>query len=202
MNFEIDKLERWICMLSLTALIFTAACAKEKKISLENILVQYIESANRHDLNALAEITSDSTIWYLGPDTLIGVEEVMGPLSFDEGAQTELVLGKFVVRGDTIDFDMVERNNVLQALGIMELHHYPRFIFRDGLIYRIIPRRPPLELEAFVDSVVSFARWLADNDPDSYDRVWPDGKFYYSRDNAELMIDLVPRWRKRGTTEP
>ena len=113
------------------------------------LVEHYVEAANHHDVEAVRELTSEDAIWYLGPYTLTGRDQVMQPLKFDQGANTILIAKNIIVKGDTVDFDLEEKNDVLKVYGITQLHHFPRFIFRDGLIYRIIVRRPPLEQKEF-----------------------------------------------------
>jgi hypothetical protein len=158
----------------------------------------YVEAANRHDLEAVEAMLADEVVWFLGPDTLTGKHEVLAPLNFDTGAQTHLELREITARGDTAEFEMAEHNRVLMALGIHELVHHTRFVFRDGLIVRKEEIRQPGGIEAFADSVASFANWLYVEEPEAYDRIWgPGGKFVYSQSTAELMLLLVDRWRAR-----
>jgi hypothetical protein len=179
---------------ALIALLVVSACGPAP----DALVRQYVESANRHDLAALEAMLSDDVVWYLGLDTLVGKTKVLEPLDFDVGAQTHLELGTIVVRGDTAEFDLAEHNRVIMALGIHELMHYVRFVFRDGLIAVKEESRPAGGLEAFADSVASFASWLSSEEPEAYERIWgAGGKFVYSRSTAELMFQMAERWRAR-----
>ncbi len=172
------------------------ACTSNEKSHLDETLRRYIAAANQHDIATLGAMIAEDAVWYLGQDTLVGRTEVLRPLEFDAGANTILNISNVNIRVDTVDFDLVERNDILTALGVSELHHFPRFIFREGLIYRKQARRPPLELEAFADSIRAFARWVGENNANDYDRLWPNGRFAYGRDVAETMLRLIDE-RKR-----
>jgi len=177
-----------------------SACTRSNAPPAQNaqrVFQQYIEAANQHDLNSVSELTAEDAIWYLGTDTLVGREEVLRPLAFDEGARTVLEASNIVVRGDTVDFEVLERNDVLLALEIEELHHFPRMIIHEGLIYSISARRPPLEQAMFVDSVVAFMQWLHAEEPKAFDRLWPGGKFNFARETGEEMPRLIEQWKNR-----
>jgi hypothetical protein len=157
-----------------------------------------VAAANAHDLAALEAMLSDDVVWHLGADTLVGTAQVLGPLDFDIGAQTHLELGEIVVRGDTAEFEIAEHNRVLMTLGIHELRHHARFVFRNGLIVLKQPSRPADETRAMVDSVSAFASWLYAERPEDYRRIWDEaGKFNYSEATGVLMLGLAGEWRAR-----
>ena len=186
----------------LVALSLAVACGSSDQRALTAALRSYVDAANRHDLAALGQMVTEDVAWYLGPDTLRGRQAVLAPHAFDSGANTVLLVDQVEVRGDTVEFDLVEHNDVLDALGIGELHHYPRFVFRDGLIAEIRARRQPLELDAFSDSVASFMQWLGQHDPTAFARLWPDGRFAYSTEAGTEMPALVLEWRRRDGATP
>ena len=164
----------------------------------DELVRQYVAAANAHDLAALEAMLSNDVVWHLGGDTLAGKAQVLEPLDFDIGAQTHLELGEIVVRGDTAEFEMAEHNRVLMTLGIHELRHHARFVFRDGLIALKQPSRPPDEIGAMADSVSAFASWLYAERPQVYRRIWTEsGKFNYSEETGALMLELAGEWRAR-----
>jgi len=186
----------------LVALSLAAGCGSSEQRALTAALRSYVDAANRHDLAAIGPMMAEDVSWYLEPDTLRGRQAVLAPHAFDSGANTVLLVDQVEVRGDTVEFDLVEHNDVLDALGIGELHHYPRFVFRDGLIAEIRARRQPLELDAFSDSVASFMQWLGQYDPTAFARLWPDGRFAYSTEAGTEMPALVLEWRRRDGATP
>ena len=130
--------------------------------------------------------------------TLKGKEEAIAPLRFDKGANTILKVSNVIVNGDTIDCDLLERNDVLTACGINELHHFPRFILKDGSIKKILSRKTPVENKAFVDCITAFAGWLSVNSPEEYKKFWPEGKFNYSEERGKAMPIEIRKWRERN----
>ena len=87
---------------------------------------------------------------------------------------------------------------MITALGIKQLHHFPRFIIKNGLITIKLSRKPPTEISAFSDSVKSFAIWLSENKPEMYNQFWPGGKFNFSEETGRDMSKEVKKWRERN----
>jgi len=183
-------------IISSVILLVLLGC-KNQQLNTEQVLKEYIQSANKHDLEKVYSMYSDSIVWQFGPYTFSGKEEAISPLRFDKGANTFLIIKNINVIGDTLDFELIETNDVIKELGIPKLHHFPRFILKDGLIYRILESRPPLEIRAYVDSVSTFALWLSENKPDKFEQFWPDGKFNFSEETGKEMPLEVAEWRNR-----
>jgi hypothetical protein len=179
-------------------LILFLACEK-KSTNPKVVLNGYIKAANEHNIEKVRDFYSDSIIWHFGSFTFRGKDEAIAPIKFDKGANTLLVVSNIKVSGDTVDFDLLETNDVLSALGVPELHHFPRFIIKDGLIHSIFSRRPPAEFQAYSDSVSGFAKWLSENLSETYNKFWPDGRFNFSEETGITMPTEVMKWRNRKT---
>jgi hypothetical protein len=180
----------------LTLLVASTFCSRRKVPRPQATLANYIAAANRHDLHAVRAMTAEKATWQLGPTTLRGPDEMLAPLAFDQGAHTVLEASNIVVTGDTVDFDLLERNDVLRAYGIPALHHSPRMILRKGQIYRITVRRPPLEQKDFVDTVAAFRRWFQAQRPDLYEQFYPGGRFNYARSTGEGLPKAIAAWKR------
>jgi hypothetical protein len=177
-------------------LILFIACEKQPTIT-EILLNEYIQAANAHDIEKVYGMYSDSIVWHFGSFRFKGKEKAIAPLKFDTGANTVLVISNVVLNSDTVDFDLLETNDVITALGIERLNHFPRFIIKDGLILKKLSRKPPLEFKAFADSVSAFANWLRSNSPDIYEKIWPGDEFNFSEETGRIMPVEVRKWRNR-----
>ena len=183
-------------MLLLTGLILICGCEPQNNKP-GIVLDEYIKAANEHNIEKVRSMYSDSIVWHFGPFTFKGKEEAITPLKFDKGANTILIVSNVISNGDTVDFDLLETNDVITALGIKQLHHFPRFIINNGLISRKLSRKPPLEFQSFSDSVASFADWLSHNSPEIYNQFWPIGKFNFSEETGRKMPAEIKKWRRR-----
>ncbi|MBT8378650.1 MAG: nuclear transport factor 2 family protein [Ignavibacteria bacterium] len=177
-------------------IVFLLGCANPPSDP-EKVLDSYIKAANEHNIEKVKDMYADSIVWYFGPLTFKGKEEAIAPLEFDKGANTKLIHTNIYVNGDTVDFHLLETNNVISALGVPELHHFPRFVVKNGLIHLITSTKPPTEFKAYADSVAAFANWLQSNSPDMYNKIWPDGNFNFSEETGKIMPAEVLKWRDR-----
>jgi len=176
--------------------LLITGCQKQKH-NPKQVLLNYIIAANEHNIEKVYSMYSDSIVWYLGPFILKGKGEAIKPLWFDKGANTKLMISNVLVNGDTVDFNLLETNDVLHALGVNQLHHSPRFIFNDGLIKTILSTKLPGEFQAYADSISAFRKWLSENEPEVYNKFWPDGKFVFSEERGRVMPVEIKKWRER-----
>jgi hypothetical protein len=185
----------WLIMMFLT---FTLSCQKRLPDN-AHLLNQYISAANSHNFGILTDLISENAVWYLGRDTLIGRDKVLSPLRFDEAVNTKLYVRNVQVRGDTVDFDLVEKNGVLYGLGFDSLIHYERFVYSDAKVVLQTSRFPPDPFKTFSDSVVAFYDWLRFSDSLAYREVISEGgKFQYSNKSGKIILDQITKWRKRN----
>lgn len=169
---------------------------------LEELVHKYVDACNRHDLKTLRDMLAEEVVWYLEPYTLVGKEQVLGPLAYDEGINTTLQCSNVVVKGDTVEFELVEKNDVLTALGIPEIRHFPRFIYRDGLLQEKSPRKPRTRARELDQRIAALREWIQANHPDALAQLEaPDGSFIFSRENGHLVVKLLEEWRSGGQSQ-
>ena len=175
-------------------LVLFVSCNSHKSKT-EELLTDYIEACNEHDFDELKEMIAGDAVWYLGLDTLTGRGNVMKPLHFDEGAQTKLFLKNISVKGDTAEFELVEKNLILKELGLDSLTHFLRFGFRENMLVLIESRKPPEPLEPYRDNMIAFYEWLQKKDPASFNRFIDEkARFQYTKENGKLMAELIKNW--------
>lgn len=185
----------WLIIMFLT---FTLTCQKRLPDN-AHLLNQYISAANSHNFEILTDLISENAVWHMVYDTLISRDEVLSPLRFDEAINTKLFARNVQVRGDTVDFDLVEKNDVLYWLGFDSLTHFGRFVYSDAKIVLQTFRFPPDPFNALSDSVVAFYDWLRLSDSLAYREVISeDGKFQYSKKVGEIILEQIPKWRERN----
>jgi hypothetical protein len=100
---------------------------------LKAFVIRYLEASNRHDLATLRLMTGKDATWQLGPDLLVGRDAVVGPNAWDAGLNTRLQWSNIVVKGNVVEFELIEHNDLLDALGL-DLRHVPRFVIEGGLV--------------------------------------------------------------------
>jgi len=133
---------------------------------------------------------------------LVGKDQVLGPLAYDEAINTYLEGSNMVVKGDTVEFELLEKNDVLTVLKIDELRHFPRFIFKEGLILEKASRKTYARAQELEEQIAAFREWLGENHPDDLARLEaPDGSLIYSSDNGYLVVKLLKIWAAEKQSE-
>ena len=117
----------------LLAMLLGTACSPRAP-STRELFERYLAASNAHDLAALDDMTADSVVWRLGPWTLRGKARALSLHYADLINHTALEARDLVIRGDTVECTLVERNDATRAYGPDSLVHYPRYVFRDGLM--------------------------------------------------------------------
>jgi uncharacterized protein (TIGR02246 family) len=104
-----------------------------------------------------------------------------------------------VVKGNSVEFELSERSDVLDALEISALIHYPRFTFKDGLVIRKEPWKKDKERSENDKRIFeAFRKWVREEKPEERSRlINPDGKLIYSRESGLMMSRLAKEWREK-----
>jgi len=109
-----------------TRLLFTMlvsfGCAEQAR-GPRALFDRYLAVSNAHDLNRLEAMTAADVIWQLGPWTLHGKEKALGPHYSDLLNHTRLEARDVVVRGDTVECTLIERNDATRAYGTRREEH-------------------------------------------------------------------------------
>ncbi len=142
-------------------------------------------------------MTAEDAVWKIGPDLLAGREAVLAPNACDAGANTRISWSNIAVHGSTVEFDLVERNDILRALGIPELRHFVRFTFKDGLVKRKEESKSAAGVDAVEARGALFLAWLRQTHPDALRRIMTsEGKFIYSRESCRTEAKLAAEWAR------
>ena len=159
------------------------------------LLQRYIQAANRHDISALRDRFAENIVWILGTDTLVGKDAVLAPHELDAGAGTRLIIKNAIVKGDTVESILEETNDYMDTLGMPSVVHYPRFVFRNGLLARIEPIRPDFT-PPLTDSIDQrWNQWIQSAHPEAWVQiVKPNGDINFSRETGELLLRLACEW--------
>ena len=120
----------------LSFLALFIACNKVTEPNIKELHKKYMTASVNHDIKTLSLMTHDSIVWRLGPFLLKGKEAALGPNKYDKGTDCILDYSNVKVHGDTVEFELVEKNEILSSMGMEGATHYPRFIFKNGLLYK------------------------------------------------------------------
>lgn len=163
----------------------------------------YAEASQEHDLATLEALTADDVVWQLGPYRLEGKEAVLGPNAYDAGVENQLVYRDARVEGNVVEFELIETNEIIRAVGMAEVRHYVRFEFENGQLKRKAAgsKRPPVEYSAaeLNRRKAPLRRWIRDTHPEAMrDLMDSEGNFVFNLDNGALMLSLTREWVAAG----
>lgn len=190
------RLTRLIWIIAL--LIIMAACSN-KRNDTSTLFSRYLEASNAHDLETLEEMTDDDIVWKIGPYTLTGKEEALPPHAYDAIMNTSLDPSDIVVRGDTVECVLIERNDVTRAFGVDGLVHYARYVFRNGLMYRKEPWKEPMSNSRFTENLKKFRAWMGEEHPGELIELDSLGTIsHFGLEVGELRSRLLREWVEAG----
>lgn len=197
---RMDRAPRAVLVAS--ALLLFLSCASSS-VDVSSQFQRYSEASAAHDLTTLATLTADSIVWQLGPMTLEGKAQALGPNAYDAGAQTELTYRNIEVDGNVVTFELIETNEIIRAIGMRELRHYPRFEFKAGLVARKGPSgtKPPHEysLAEHNRRMAPLRGWIRETHPEVLGELRDaDCRFLFSEENGARMLALAREWVAAG----
>ncbi len=170
----------------------------EPESQMRELLRKYMQASNNHDIETLASMTADDAVWLLGPYKLEGKENVLEPNKLDGGANTRFEYRNVVVKGNSVEFELIERNDISDALGTKGAHHYPRFTYRDGLFIRKEPWQKDAESSENDKRIwEAFRKWIREEKPGERAKfIDSDGDLIFSRESGIIMSRLAKEWRE------
>ncbi len=160
---------------------------------------RYMQASISHDLKTLRTLTAEDATWQLGPRLLKGREEVLGPNGWDAGMLTSLQYEDVRVDGNVVEITLLESSEVLRALGVEVVHHYPRFVFEGGKLKRKEPWKPSPDMAKVSLLMRPLRKWIREMHPEAL-RVLLDesGTFVFNQEAGELMSRLALQWVSAG----
>jgi len=182
----------------LLVLLVCAACV-ERAPSPRDLFDRYLAASNAHDLEALEAMTDDDIVWQLGPWTLEGKEKALSPNYADLLNHTTLLARDVVVRGDTVECTVIERNDATRAYGPDSLIHYPRYVFEDGLLKIKEGWRRDTSFAELNRHAEPFRAWVRATHPESLMAILDStGAPRWTRGSIEKTREMLRAWIAAG----
>jgi Amidohydrolase family len=168
-----------------------------KNESIRALLQKYMSASINHETEIISEMTHEDIVWHLGPFTLKGKEAALGPNEYDTGTRADLEYSNAVFRGDTVEFELIERNEILSATGMERIRLYPRFVFKDGLIYKKETWKVSPDVQEMIRRAQAMRKWMQETHPEIVaELIDSDGNFIFNRKNGELNLQMALEWKQ------
>ena len=186
----------WMSTLVLTIVLLTL-CTKNREVEIQELHRRYMEASINHDIKTLKEMMAEDIVWELELFTFQGKEEALGPYEYDAGIENNIEYSNVVVRGDTVEFELVEKNELTKTFGMYEVRQFPRFIFKDGLVHKKELWKRSTDKRELSRRVKPFQKWIRKNHPEAMKMFFnSEKKFIHSRETGKLYVQLLKEWRK------
>jgi hypothetical protein len=163
---------------------------------------RYIAALQRYDVETLRKMIAPDVIVTSGRSRVRGPDQLLEAVDFQAGIRTTYECERMVVRGDTVDVDLLEKSEFSTALGIPETLHYERLVFVKGMLTLRELRKPTLEYQAYGEQIRRLKSWIQENHPDVMAQI-EDPKTGFKRDRAtgELLVRMAREWREGQPAE-
>ncbi len=184
-----------ICLMSLS-------CTKNP--SPEDIVGQYVDAFNEHDVTRQMQMLADSVVFdiprmsmhFEGKDAQLGIAE------YDSVLHTEMTLANTRSVGDTLFCSITETNDWLQAAGIPSAYYSDAYFVVDNDKIGYIHAEPAdATVDDFSEVLSSFVPWAYQNHPEEMSRLMPHGHFVFNGANGALAVSLLREWRRVRDTQ-
>ena len=152
---------------------------------------------NTHNVNDIVNLYADDAVFeVVGQFSLSGKDQIRGITKYDSVLNIKMSVSNIETVGDSVFCNLSETNDWLQIAEIGEAHYSVIFVFRDGLISKIIASAKPETAEAFKNVFTPLMIWAKENEPDLLSEMMPGGKFIYNAENAVKTLTLLTEWKE------
>ena len=177
--------------------IMLFSCNKSSEKDIKELTKKYTTASTNHDIETLFSMTHDSIVWKLGPYTFKGKEAALGPNKYDKGVGSFLKYQIVRISEDTVDLEVFETNKIITTVGMKDVTQFPRFIFKDGLLYRKKSWKKSLDMQELNQRSKPRREWIKLNHPEVFDKFLDsEGNFIFNEENGELQVKMSKEWKE------
>jgi hypothetical protein len=152
---------------------------------------------NTHNVNDIVNLYADDAIFEVtGQFSLKGKDQIRDITKYDSVLNINMSVSNIKTVGDSVHCNLSETNDWLQIAEIGEAHYSVIFIFKKGLISKIIATAEPETAKAFNNVLTALMIWAKENRFDLLTEMMPGGKFIYNAANATKTLNLLTEWKE------
>jgi hypothetical protein len=181
----------WFPIFVLATLIFS--CSSNLTQLTQNYPIVY----NTHNVNDIVNLYADDAVFgVMGQFSLNGKDQIRDITKYDSVLNINMSVSNIKTVRDSVFCNLSETNDWLQIAEIGEAHYSVIFIFKDGLISKIIASAKPETAKAFNNVLTRLMIWAKENRSDLLTEMMPEGKFIYDAENAMKTLTLLTEWKE------
>ncbi len=179
--------------LILVSVILIISCSENLTQLTQNYPIVY----NTHDVNDIVNLYADDAIFEVtGQFSFNGKDQIRDITKYDSVLNINMSVSNIETVGDSVFCDLSETNDWLRTAEIGEAHYSVIFIFKEGLVSKIIASAKPKTAKAFNNVLTPLMLWAKENKPDLLSEMMPGGKFIYNAENATKTLALLTEWKE------
>ena len=181
----------WFPIFVLAILIFS--CSSNLTQLTQNYPIVY----NTHNVNDIVNLYADDAVFeVMGQFSLNGKDQIRDITKYDSVLNINMSVSNIETVRDSVFCNLSETNDWLQIAEIGEAHYSVIFVFKDGLISKIIASAKPETAKAFNNVLTPLMIWAKENRSDLITEMMPEGKFIYDAENAMKTLNLLTEWKE------
>ena len=181
----------WVPIFVLATLIIS--CSSNLTQLTQNYPIVY----NTHNVNDIVNLYADDAVFEVkGQFSLNGKDQIRDITKYDSVLNINMSVSNIETVRDSVFCNLSETNDWLQIAEIGEAHYSVIFIFKDGLISKIIASAKPETAKAFNNVLTPLMIWAKENRSDLITEMMPEGKFIYDAENAMKTLNLLTEWKE------
>jgi hypothetical protein len=177
----------------LVSVILFFSCSENLTQLAQNYPIVY----NTRDVSDILNLYADDAIFEVrGQFSLSGKNQIRDITKYDSVLNINMSVGNIETVGDSVFCTLSETNDWLRTAEIGEAHYSVIFIFKEGLVSKIIASAKPRTAKAFNNVLTPLMIWAKENKPDLLSEMMPGGKFIYNAENATKTLALLTEWKE------
>jgi len=174
-------------------IILIFSCSENPTQLSQNYPIVY----NTHNVNDIVNLYADDAVFEVaGQFSLNGKDRIRDITKYDSVLNINMSVSNIETVRDSVFCNLSETNDWLQIAEIGEAHYSVIFIFKDGLISKIIASAKPETAKAFNNVLTPLMIWAKENRSDLITEMMPEGKFIYDAENAMKTLNLLTEWKE------
>lgn len=195
---KLTAITQWMFRIApLLFLISLLPLSCTKHPSPEEIVGEYVDAVNEHDITKQMETLSDSVVFDIPRMSMHfeGKNAQLGVAEYDSVLHNELTVTNVKTIADTVFCSITETNDWLAAVDIPSAY-YPNayFVVTDDKISYIHADPADSTVDNVSEVLSSFLTWAYENHPEEMSTLMPHNRFVYNGINAALVLSLLREW--------
>lgn len=160
---------------------------------------RYMQATLNSDEESIRRITAEDFEWELGGPIPTCKEGALRVIAQDFATQTEFSWENIVIKGDTVDCDVIISNDLMRAIGTEQVRLFPRFIYKDHLLRRIEYWKSSEDYRESHRRMMALRKWTSEEKSHLLPQIVnANGQLILTEEANALRVQLAKEWYAAG----